>query len=52
MDIGGRRVLLVRVAIELLGERDLGAVVTFDDITNGEGTAQIGLGGCCSSYRP
>jgi two-component system, NtrC family, nitrogen regulation sensor histidine kinase NtrY len=34
MDIGGRRVLLVRVAIELLGERDLGAVVTFDDITN------------------
>lgn len=33
-DIGGRRVLLVRVAIELLGERDLGAVVTFDDITN------------------
>lgn len=32
-DIGGRRVLLVRVAIELLGERDLGAVVTFDDIT-------------------
>lgn len=34
MDIGGRRILLVRVAIELLGERDLGAVVTFDDITN------------------
>ncbi|MBL8642209.1 MAG: PAS domain-containing sensor histidine kinase [Alphaproteobacteria bacterium] len=34
MDIGGRRVLLVRIAIELLGERDLGAVVTFDDITN------------------
>lgn len=34
MDIGGRRVLLVRVAIELLGESDLGAVVTFDDITN------------------
>lgn len=34
MDIGGRRVLLVRVAIELLGEMDLGAVVTFDDITN------------------
>jgi two-component system nitrogen regulation sensor histidine kinase NtrY len=34
MDIGGQRVLLVRVAIELLGERDLGAVVTFDDITN------------------
>lgn len=34
MDIGGRRVLLVRVVIELLGERDLGAVVTFDDITN------------------
>ncbi len=33
-DIGGRRILLVRVAIELLGERDLGAVVTFDDITN------------------
>lgn len=32
-DIGGRCVLLVRVAIELLGERDLGAVVTFDDIT-------------------
>lgn len=34
MDIGGRRILLVRIAIELLGERDLGAVVTFDDITN------------------
>ncbi len=34
MDVGGRRVLLVRVAIELLGEQDLGAVVTFDDITN------------------
>ena len=34
MDIGGRRVLLVRVTIELLGEQDLGAVVTFDDITN------------------
>ena len=33
-DIGGRRILLVRIAIELLGERDLGAVVTFDDITN------------------
>lgn len=29
----GRRTLLVRVAIELLGERDFGAVVTFDDIT-------------------
>lgn len=34
MDIGGRRILLVRIAIELLGEEDLGAVVTFDDITN------------------
>jgi two-component system nitrogen regulation sensor histidine kinase NtrY len=34
MDIGGRRILLVRVAIELLGELDLGAVVTFEDITN------------------
>lgn len=29
----GIRTLLVRVAIELLGEKDLGAVITFDDIT-------------------
>ncbi|MBL8639563.1 MAG: PAS domain-containing sensor histidine kinase [Alphaproteobacteria bacterium] len=30
----GRRILLVRIGIELLGERDLGAVITFDDITD------------------
>ncbi len=30
----GRRILLVRIGIELLGERDIGAVITFDDITD------------------
>lgn len=29
----GRRTLLVRIAIELIGEQDMGAVLTFDDIT-------------------
>lgn len=32
-DEGGRRALLVRIAIELIGEQDMGAVLTFDDIT-------------------
>lgn len=31
---GARRVFLVRVTIELLGEKDVGAIITFDDITN------------------
>ncbi|HNQ92411.1 MAG TPA: PAS domain-containing sensor histidine kinase [Alphaproteobacteria bacterium] len=31
---GGRRTLLVRVGIELLGDKDIGAVITFDDITD------------------
>ncbi len=30
---GARRTLLVRIAIELIGEEDKGAVLTFDDIT-------------------
>jgi two-component system nitrogen regulation sensor histidine kinase NtrY len=30
---GGNRTLLVRIAIELIGEEDKGAVLTFDDIT-------------------
>lgn len=30
----GRRTLLVRVGIELLGDKDVGAVITFDDITD------------------
>ena len=30
---GGRRTLLVRIAIELIGEQDMGAVLTFDDST-------------------
>lgn len=30
---GSRRTLLVRIAIELIGEQDTGAVLTFDDIT-------------------
>lgn len=31
---GSRRTLLLRMAIELIGEADQGAVITFDDITN------------------
>ncbi len=34
LEDGSRRVFLVRVAIELLGEQDIGAVITFDDISN------------------
>ncbi len=30
----GRRALLARVGIELLGDKDIGAVITFDDITD------------------
>jgi two-component system nitrogen regulation sensor histidine kinase NtrY len=30
---GGRRALLVRIAIELIGDEDIGAILTFDDIT-------------------
>lgn len=30
---GTRRTLLVRIAVELIGEQDTGAVLTFDDIT-------------------
>lgn len=32
-DGGARRTLFVRIAIELIGEQDMGAVLTFDDIT-------------------
>jgi len=32
-DEGGRRALLVRIAIELIGDQDMGAVLTFEDIT-------------------
>lgn len=32
-DGSGRRALLVRIAIELIGDQDRGAVLTFDDIT-------------------
>lgn len=32
-DGGARRTLLVRIAIELVGDQDMGAVLTFDDIT-------------------
>jgi two-component system nitrogen regulation sensor histidine kinase NtrY len=31
---GGKRTLLVRIAIELIGDQDTGAVLTFDDITD------------------
>ncbi len=31
---GSRRIFLIRVAIELIGEEDHGAVITFDDITD------------------
>lgn len=31
---GAKRTLLVRIAIELIGEQDMGAVLTFDDITD------------------
>lgn len=31
---GGRRTLLARVGIELLGDKDIGAVITFDDMTD------------------
>ena len=30
----GKRIFLVRVAIELVDERDVGAIITFDDITD------------------
>ncbi|MDB5491743.1 MAG: sensory box protein [Micavibrio sp.] len=32
-DGSGRRTLLVRIALELIGDQDMGAVLTFDDIT-------------------
>jgi two-component system nitrogen regulation sensor histidine kinase NtrY len=31
---GSRRTLLLRIAVELIGDEDQGAVITFDDITN------------------
>lgn len=31
---GSKRILLIRVAIELIGDEDQGAVITFDDITD------------------
>ncbi|MGB0719328.1 MAG: sensor histidine kinase, partial [Bdellovibrionales bacterium] len=33
-DDDARRVFLVRIAIELVGDRDVGAIITFDDITD------------------